>query len=499
MSLTQVRNSLIYQAVIAAADYGASPTATATANTSAIQAAVDYAHSSGIGTVILGPGQFNINGSIDLRGKYVKIIGCGMKYTTLNVSSAVTTLFNIEETVDVINSPFVLSDFTINGNGNVTTAISVIYRHMYEIKDIELNGIATGIKELNTWSSIHRNVRINGTYDGLVLLGSNHGSTYERVSITSFSNYGLKINPGPDGNIALAFYNCDVQFSAAGAVGSVLVNGTTVTFDTCYIGEQCEGTTIKVENGFVNFNGGILWYGWTIGDRCFDISVGCNVTVSDTEILDQGSESISGLVYAPTFGSPAGSGKLMCNNILLPTSIAGDNYWVGDPLSYGPAQIVFCSRYGRNYTGVFSNSTGTNVNFFDEKTLTCSTVSVGTPSMSMYFALQNLNERAFGIFRNYMLAVVYKSNVPVDILLSGGSGGVAPVKTVGTMPASADAYYTYIKIGSNIFDANYTTIEFVVSGVAPTNTFTIREVYFTDERVVGPSGSGRTTLNLYKP
>jgi hypothetical protein len=499
MALTKVHNRVISGAYISADDYGASPSATATQNTTAIQTAINEAHSSKIGTVLLGAGQYDINGTIDLKGKWVKLIGCGMKHTILNVTSAVTTLFDIEDTVDVINSPFVLSDFNVYGNGNVTTCISVTKRHMFEIKDIEINGVTNGIKETNTWSSIHRNVRINASYDGLFLNGSNHGSTFERVSITSFSNYGLIINPGLDGNIALGFYNCDVQFSAAGAAGSVYINGTTVTFDTCYIGEQCEGTTVFVQNGFVNFQGGILMYGWTAGDVCFSLTTGCNVTVSDTEILEQGSSDLSGLIYAPATGSPAVSGQITMNNVLIPTGITGNTFWTGDPLGFGPSQIVFASRYGRNYTTSFVDITGTDVNLYNEKTLTCSTVTGASPVMSMYYTLQNLAERSLGVYQNNYLAVVYKSNVNVDVIVSGGSGGVAPTKTIGTMPASSGEYFTFIQVDDDIFDANYTTLEFVVSGASAGNTFTIREVYLSDERVLGISGPGRASLNLYKP
>lgn len=496
MALTKVSHSMISGAPVYAEDLGMSSSASASDNTTAFQNAIDKAALTS-GTVVLPTGTINLNGSIDLKGKYIAIRGAGIKLTILNITSPVVTLFDIDEASDVVLSPFTLSDLTIAGGSNVTNGIKVQYRHNYVIHDIYIDGCANGIVETNAWLGFHENVRIAANNNGLLLSGSNHSSTFERVDITGASVFCLTINPGLDGNLALLFSNCSISFASGGAV---YMNGTSVTFDTCYIGENIEGAIFQAESGILSITGGYMNYGYTVNSVGFVLGYGSETFVQNIFILSQGALDISGLVFGPATGSPADSGKISFQNILMDTSVAGNTYWTGDVLAFGSSQPVFSTRYGRNYTPAFSDCTGTDTAAYNERTITVSSVTGASPVARLSVALTNTSERFIGPFTRYYLAVVYKSNKPVSVFMSSGAGKVAPFKVVGVLPATnglSGQYATFIQLNDDNFDAAYTYLEFFIEPAAATDSFTLREVYFADDRMLAYA-PGRSSTNLYK-
>jgi hypothetical protein len=496
MALTRVSHSMIIGAPVYAEDFGMSPSASASANSAAFQDAVDKAALTS-GTVVLPAGIIDLNGTIDLKGKYIAVRGAGMKVTNLNVTSAVVTLFDIDEATDVVLSPFILSDFTITGTSNVTNGIKIRYRHNYVMHDIYIDGCTNGIDEKDAFLGFHENVRIAANDNGLLLTGSNHSSTFERVDITTASVFGLTINPGLDGNLALLFSNCSISFCTGGAV---YMKGTCVTFDTCYIGENVDGVIFQVETGILSITGGFMNYGYTANSIGFALASGSETFVQNIFILSQGNLDIGGLVFGPATGSPADSGKISFQNILMDTGVTGNTFWTGDVLAFGPSQPVFSSRYGKNYTHNFSDCTGTNAVAYNEQTITVSNVTGASPVARLTIALTNTSERFSSVFGRYYLAVVYKSNKPVSLFMSSGAGKVAPFKLVGVLPATtalSGQYATFIQLNDDNFDAAYTNLEFFIEPAAATDSFTLREVYFSDDRMLAYA-PGRSSTNLYK-
>jgi hypothetical protein len=475
-------------------DYGAVGDGVAN-DTAAIQAAINQAALSS-GIVCFPVGTFNITSPLDLKGKYITLCGAGMKTTIIKAVSAVSTMFDIYEVSDVVLSPFVISNLTLDGNTNAAIGIKLQYRHNFVIENVYVSGCNDGIVETNSWLGLHENVRIASNNNGLILSGSNHSSKFDKIDIVGASVFGLTINPGLDGNLALLFSNCTISFGTGGAV---YMKGTSATFDTCYIGENISGIIFQVEAGITSIIGGYVNYGYAATSIGFALTYGVEVFVQNTFILSQGLD-ISSLIFAPATGSPADSGKISFQNILMDTSVTGNTYWTGDVLAFGSSQPVFSTRYGRNYTSAFTDCTGTDTAAYNERTITVSSVTGASPVARLSVALTNTSERFIGAYNRYYLSVVYKSNKQVSVFMSSGAGKVAPFKLVGVLPATTSLsgqYATFIQLNDDNFDAAYTYLEFLIEPAAATDSFTLREVYFADDRMLGYA-PGRTSTNLYK-
>lgn len=110
---------------ISVADFGASPTATASANTIAIQAAINSITEPEGGTITFPQGTYNVNGNIDSNNRQGLIIdGCG---ATINLTTSISYLFTITDVgVEVRNL------FVSKGNGVVASAFYVTgIRHVF--------------------------------------------------------------------------------------------------------------------------------------------------------------------------------------------------------------------------------------------------------------------------------------------------------------------------------------------------------------------------------
>lgn len=115
MSLTKVSYSMIQGAVFNALDYGASPSASAATNTTAIQAAIDAANAAyvttgggygGGNTVFIPAGRYEHNGLIAKKG--ANLCGAGQWLTNLALKGASTTAYQSPAAtsglaVDVVN------------------------------------------------------------------------------------------------------------------------------------------------------------------------------------------------------------------------------------------------------------------------------------------------------------------------------------------------------------------------------------------------------------
>jgi len=490
-------------------DFGADPTGIAD-STTAIQNAINAAATT-TGIVYFPVGTFIISSPLSIVGLKVSLIGAGQYSTNIKANGTLTNLINAVESADTVTAPFLISNLTLDGNSTTTTGITIQYRHSFKIEHLVIQNVQYGITATSAYIGYYQYCRIAATVTGINIVGSCHASKFDKCSIVSFTTFGVVINNAAlgDGNEAMLFTDCDIEYGNSGG-GAVYINSgpSSVTFDTCYIGEGVQSAVFTVVAGLVLIKGGLVKYGKTSSSVGFVLTTGALVGVENARIESEGNLDLSGLIYAPVSGSPATSGKIYFTNTNLITNYAGNTFFTGDPLQYGPSQVVFASRYGRNYTIANTNCTVTPINptslELNQHGFTVATLTGASPQASLYASLTNLAETNRQYNNKNYLVVVYTSNVPVNVYVSNGSGQVAPTQTLGTMPAAnafPGSYVTYAQFNYDAFNASYTTLEFVVPNAAVGNTFTLREVYFADDRMIctePTSSTTQPTLNLYK-
>lgn len=120
MTLTKVTNSMIVGAVVNALDYGLVSGGPATANTVALQAAINYATSNGL-VLRIPAGSYSINANLTLPSKvgnakfHVDIRGDGMESTIISGIAPVTKIFSFGQTDPETVAWANISDMTLNG------------------------------------------------------------------------------------------------------------------------------------------------------------------------------------------------------------------------------------------------------------------------------------------------------------------------------------------------------------------------------------------------
>lgn len=110
---------------ISVADFGASPSATASANRIAIQAAINSIPETEGGTITFPQGIYNVDGNIDSNNRQGLVIdGCG---STINLTTSTSYLFTITDVAVEVRNFFVTK-----GNGVVASAFYVSgIRHVF--------------------------------------------------------------------------------------------------------------------------------------------------------------------------------------------------------------------------------------------------------------------------------------------------------------------------------------------------------------------------------
>lgn len=244
-----------------------------TDDTDALKRAISAAGAVYNGVLELPAGIAIISGTLDLRGQYITIRGAGYAKTKLLARGALTIMLDAgdgwddqEGTSDVIYSPLVLDGFTIDGNnsivapvGTAETGVRISHRHNSVFSNLVVQNCATGVLERDTWLSRRYNCRSESCGVGWHLLGSNHASIFEGCSFNGASHTHLLIDSqgtAIDGNQALTFQTCDVEFSRAGSTarGVVIAEGALARFEGCYLGENVTGP-ILTNSGHTQIEG----------------------------------------------------------------------------------------------------------------------------------------------------------------------------------------------------------------------------------------------------
>lgn len=449
----------------------------------ALQAAID----AGPGTILLPRGTYRITVPLSLHGHNVLLAGEGMEVTTIVASASMVAVIDAFETNDVRVSPFEVHNLTINGNHLASAGIKIRYRHLVKLGSVRVWNATAGLHAKDTWLSSFDNCLFEHCSNGAYLEGSNHRSLFQACSFQGNTGYQLKIEQQGtenDGNDALEFSNCDVEFGGVGGAG-IYFDGGSASFQACYIGEGMDKEIFRMKNGNVSITGGILFYGKTADSFGLWLDGG-KIAVEGTKIAPQTHFGFYHLVRS-------NGGKASFSRVSGGTPVGGDQVMVGDPLDYGPSYPIFAERLGKAYTANSSNTTITNVVVDNGRKVTCITPTGPNAVISLYSPLSSMSWRDG---EEVYMVVNYASNKTVKVGLFGGTMGAAPSRLLGFMPGSAGLNQTYVKFDSTFAAGAYSVFEFYVDGAQAGDYIHIHEAYLADSRMVG-KGPGNFG-NLYK-
>jgi len=460
-----------------------------TDDTAAFQNAIDTEQ-----TIWIPNGVYLIDG-IDLKGKYPTIIGETMIGVILKAGNTVAKFIDAYETTDVQVSPVMISNLTIDGDAKVTEAgISMRYRHMSNIQNCYIKNVsstsASGIFALDCWLTSVINCRFTTCYNGLNWYGSNHRSTVNSCSFTDCSNAGITCESNgtaADGNAALVFNNCDVEFGTG--LGAYL-DVSDAAFYGCYMGENLNGPSYSVDAGNILVSAGAVFFGHTTSSYAVTGNGG-HIEFNKCNVIGQTNGSLTYLM----------SGGLVnyykWTDCAMNLIIGGDQYMTGDRLDYGPPAVVFAQRLGKNYTATNSNTTITNALAGNNgRRVTCASVTGATPIIGLQCNLINNSQWLDG--DNLYLVLVHKASTvgTLELKLSGSSFGGSPSTLLGVPPESA-SIVTYFKLDVNASNAAYVILEFLAVNCAANDYIEIQECFLADNRMLQNSATSAVT-NLYK-
>lgn len=457
-------------------------------DTAAIQAAIDTGR-----TVWIPEGTYSIT-SLDLKGKYPTIVGDGVYQTILKARSSVAKLIDAYESSDVRLSPVLISNLQIDGDNKVTeAAISIRYRHNSNIDTCYITNVtatgASGIYAINAWLNTVNNSRFVNCYNGLTWAGSNHRSAVNSCSFSACDNIGINCDSivGGDGNLALVFNNCDVEFG--NGIGAYL-NVSDAAFYSCYMGEALNGPTFFVDGGNILVSSGPVFYGLTANSFA--------VTGNGGKVLFD-SCSLNGQTYGTIDYLIGGGPKTYYKwqNCSFHSYVGAHPYISGDRLDYGPPAIVFAQRLGKNYTPSYYNATGTVTFPGNGQRVTCATAPGPTPVIGLQCSLINPTEAIVG--ETMYLVLVYKLSTAsgyAHISLSGAPLGGLPTTGIG-VPHTSESIATYFKLDSPFPSGAFNVLEFNIDNCSVGDYVEIQECFLADNRMTQSSSVG-VLANLYK-
>ena len=421
-----------------------------------LQLAINAAHA--LGLPLLLPGRTAlINTALDLKGKFVDIRGVpGL--TQLLAGTNGMTLIDAESTSDTIVSPFSLYGVTINGNSKASYGIRARYRHHSRIDTCNIIACTTGLWEKDTWLSRRSQVRIDTCTTGWQLEGSNHSSIYSRCSISGCSTAHLVINNNgsqPDGNVSLAFLNCDIESGAGtgvttpgaanSGVGIQIASGCSASWRDGYLGENINGRIILNNGGLLRVVGGTCWTGYTTNSYLVEPAGAGGIATFEGGVQINGQTNGSflylwTLTSAKVTAGKANYGRLSFLDVNANLTLGGTVTLPGDPLDYGPSHKSFCARNGRNWIGV-SNGTiaDDNANAAGVNAHRVKYTSGGT-AFGLYNSITDFDWR-WG--ENFTVIMVYRATRGVNLRMDTGALN-STVQTIDSAIPAASDFVTYI-------------------------------------------------------
>lgn len=454
--------------------------------TTAVQAAIN----SGASRIHAPKGGYSI-ATLDLRGKYIVLYGDGIDNTIFQCNAAGTAaLFNANEDADVHVSPLVLRDMSLDGGGKAASCLDVRYRHLVNLENVHFIGAAAqNIKAKDTWLMSASQCLSEGAPIGMWLVGSNHRSKFDSFSFQGNSIWQVKIEgngTAADGNMALQFDNCDVEF---GTGGGVYIDAKDVVLNSCYTGENIDGPVLQVQNGAVLVEGGTLFFGHT-ADAFGIVANGGKTLIRKVGISGQINPGLAMLL------SGASTNAVRFEDCVGNTTIGGDPTINGDLLDYGPPATVYAKRLGKSFAANGFNVTFTSslVGNGNSRMVSCNSVTGAPAIIQLQSGLINNADWMDG--SPAYLVLVYESSKTLSVRLAGGAFGGNPAAIIGYPSPATAGKKTYLKFDFSLVNGAFNILEMYIEGCVAGDFITVHECFLADARTLN-KGSGNWG-NLYK-
>lgn len=469
-----------------------------TGDSSIIQKAIDlYAY---FGTIKFPIGVYAIDLTLNLKQRYIKLIGEGTGFntgghntsaTTFKAINGISKIIDCVETSDVQFSPFEIRNIDFDGNEiSDIIGLDVKNRHNFRIQDCMFHYCATGLKAEDTWVGIYDNLRFeNIVGTGFSLIGSNHSNSFRKITALACGGSCIDIKYNDDYNWSLAFYDTIVE-SANGYGIKIDIGSSSITFYNNYH-ENMFNPIFYIKSGNVYCDGGLFIF------NGHSDSIGYN---DQLVLLDGGTLNFSNgaVIISPYFtyaysklaiSSTLGvNGKIKFENCILklPTADTYNKALLGDFLIYKNLHKVYTS-----YTN------GINLTATTYGGLTYTTTDNGTSRIfnitsggsGKILSLTVPIEKKYKYSTNCSLIIVAKasSNIGASSAVVAGLvdtalyGDIVPIGNFNI--ARNDNYTTYIfrNINLNAY-ANY--LQFTLSAPVTGGTLEIKEFYLHDSSMV---------------
>lgn len=451
-----------------------------------INAAVAWLKANGGGELRFDTGTYLCGTAIDLTGVNIGLKGAGQYSTTLKANFTGDVFINLYETTDARISPVAISDMFIDGNSTIGRVMSVRYRHYAKFTNVTFSGgTESAMYAIDAWLNTYINCGFESSNYGMYLAGSNHRTAVHSCSYQGNTARNLIVRSAgtaADGNSALYFTNCDFEFAAALGID---FQGTDLTLNCCYLGENLEGSVLQIYSGIVRITGGTCFFGHTANTYLAYMSGG--TLIADGVV-------INGQTHAsiPLLAASAG-GKVAFRNCQFNFPLGGSATMAGDVLLALNDKKVFAPRLGIDYTGYGYNATVTDTTSGSARTITALTVPGPSPIIGCRGTLTDMQWRDG---EPWAVVVTYSSNIDLSLRVASeplGSGTV-----IGVLPTTGGAVRTAVLYTTTATRTTATVLEiYRDTTVAVGHSFTLYDVSFGDSRALGTDFGGNGG-NIYK-
>ncbi|MBB5700141.1 glycosyl hydrolase family 28-related protein [Sphingomonas yantingensis] len=403
--------------------------------------------------LILPPGTARIDRPLDLKGRHVAIVGDPVGNTVVKAGARLARLIDAEDRVERIDSPLFLFGLSLDGSGSTQTGLCLRYRHRTVIDTVRVTACDTGIDERDTWLGRRANCQIRQTRIGWRLGGANHSSQWQGCSITDAREVHLDIGAqgtAEDGNDALLFLGCDVEFGAG--IGVRVAPGASATFDTCYLGEDIGGDVLE-NAGRVTVRGGALFVGHG-RDGAGIRAAGGTVTIDGTAIRGQGSGPLDRLAGA----GGNGAGSVVFRDVDMQLKLGGNPVLRGNVLGTMPMR-VFAPTLGRAWQATQFDCRAEDRAVGDARRVRCLAPTGANPLVGVAGTLGDVQASRTGAAA--YIVIVYSATAPVELKATSGAMSRQPWRLIGTLPATREVQ-TYIKVDVPVNYGDFSLIELIM-------------------------------------
>lgn len=472
--------------IVNVADFGAVGDGV-TDDAGAISSAIVYLKSIGGGELHFNSGTFLSSTVIDLTGVNISLKGSGQYSTKLKASFSGDTFINLYEASDSRISPVSISDMFIDGSNTVGRVLSIKYRHYTKFTNVIISGgLAHSVYSVDAWLNTYINCGFESSNAGVLLDGANHRTAFYSCSFQGNTVGNLQVRSNgtvPDGNTALYFANCDFEFSSGVGID---FQGSDMTLDCCYLGENLEGVCLLIYSGLVKINGGVLFFGHTTNTKLSRMEGG-------TLIID--GALVNGQTHSNTsMLTESVGGKMALRNCQFNFPLGGSTSLIGDALLSLNDKEVFAPRLGVDYSSYAIRGTITDTPSGNNRTITVESVQGPEPIIIGLRAPLISNRWRAG--EPWIVVVTYSSNVAFNVRVAVTEAGSGTV--IGTLPETGGAERTVVLCTTTATRNNEGFLEIYRDSVlAPGHTFTLGSISFGDSRALGTEFGGNGG-NLYK-